>query len=129
MLPKTSTNRPTYKIVIASILAISITGCQQIPHADKTTQLSTLSNTTNTKYYAAGQYKCLKYSSYHRPQVSGKIIDTPTYMLITMMNQDDTIDHKNNPKPSKGELCIVNKALGVVQITAIDRLRFLEGIQ
>lgn len=114
------------KTVIVSATFALLSACQQLP-------LSSHSQTEDKtawqqKAYAIGQANCLKNSSYSHPQVSGKIIDTEKYMLITMLNQQHTHASANNTT-GKGELCIVSKQNGDIDITAIDRLRFLEGIQ
>lgn len=63
------------------------------------------------------QAKCLAKSSLHQPQLSGSLINTPRYALVTLQREANVL--------SGGELCIVNKITHSVEITAIDNLEYI----
>lgn len=66
--------------------------------------------------YAAA---CVERSRLARPAVSGQVIDSPRYALVTLQQLGQTAPM------SSGELCIVNKVTQIIDVTAVDNLRFL----
>lgn len=89
----------------------TLAGCQSISHTQAASQ-------TKAASHASPQQICKQYSQYSKPVVSGQIIETTNYILVTMINQPQA-------KKSEGELCIINKTTQLAEITAIDALRFL----
>ncbi len=64
---------------------------------------------------------CLSHSRLYQPTTAGKAIDTPTYTLITLEPQQAV--------RGAGELCIVDKVSGRLEITAVNDLQFLQTLQ
>lgn len=100
------------------LVLVSISACQQMSRLEMPdflkAQKPLIQPITNQQSYA----KCLANSSYKHPNISGQLIETPSYILITLVNQ-------KNPIKSRGELCIIHKASASVEITAVNELRFL----
>lgn len=62
---------------------------------------------------------CVTRSRLVDPQLAGQVIESPRYALITLQQRESM-------RPMNGgELCIINKVTQVVDLTAIDNLRFL----
>jgi hypothetical protein len=71
----------------------------------------------NTQSLHDYQAECLAKSRLHQPQLSGNVINTPRYALVTLQRASNIM--------TGGELCIVNKITHSVEITAIDNLEYI----
>lgn len=90
-----------------------VTACQSLPDVSH--------QQTRNKPYVHGQTTCMLKSSFSKPKVSGQVIDTPNYMLVTLINAQHASD-------TNGELCIIDKQAGQVEITRVNQLRFLSNL-
>lgn len=104
------------KLTAAALAFAMLAGCSSmIPHKNHHTHK--LSDTTVT----ALQAQCVKSSAYKNPSISGHVIESPQYMLVTVVNGDATVKNE-------GELCIINKKAKLLEITKVSELDFLKSI-
>lgn len=104
-----------------SMVCMTLAACQSATAVQKNNAVQDTRHPAAKSLFVTAQSQCLQQSQYKKPRVSGQIIETPRYLLVTLMN--------NAAKSATGELCIVNKSTQHIEITPVNKLRFLTGIQ
>lgn len=108
------------KVWMLPVVVMGLSACQSGPIRPDAQWLPWNQARTGIAQAEAPQ-ACIAHSRLHQPQVSGKVINSPHYTLITL--------ESNAATPAMGELCIHDKVSGRIEITAIADLQFLSTLQ
>ena len=99
----------TLRLTTLAIAAIVLSGCASL----KPSSLLNLQYSTTEELVM----ECQTRSQFTTPYVAGDIIQSKSYALVSMTAEPPAITQK-------GELCIVDKRSGYIEITSTDQLSF-----